>query len=83
VSLSNDNPPQYSEEAATIASNVPNSNLTMSKKYKTTTSYDYGATNAAGSATIDFNISGATIGYQVTVTVSVGAATCHAYFTPS
>lgn len=83
VTLSNYNPPQYSDITASIQSNVPNTSVTMSKAYKTTTSYDYSTTDSAGSTSITFYDSGATIGYKVVVTVTIGAATCQTSFTPS
>ena len=83
ISLSNDSPPQYYEEIATITSNQPNASVTLTKHYKTVTSYDTGMTDGNGNATIDFNISGATLGYTVVVNASVGAASCSTNFTPS
>ena len=83
ISLSDHSPPDGYEETATITSNVPNSSVTLTKAYKTTTSYDSGQTDSSGNATIDFNISGATAGFTVVVTASVGAATCRTSFTPS
>jgi hypothetical protein len=83
ISLSNDSPPQYTDEIATITSNQPNATVTLTKHYKTVTSYDTGMTNSVGGATIDFYISGATIGYTVQVDASVGAASCSTSFTPS
>ena len=68
IGLSNSSPPEGYEEAATITSNQPNAGVTLTKHYKTTTSTDTGTTNASGGATIDFNISDATIGYTVSLT---------------
>ena len=73
IGLSNDSPADGYEEVATITSNQANAAVTLSKAYKTVTSTDTGMTNASGGATIDFNISGATPGYTVVVTASVGA----------
>jgi hypothetical protein len=83
VSLSNAAPADYSDETASIQSNVPNSALMLTKQYKTTTSSDSGMTDANGNATVEFYISGATPGYTVTVTVTVGNAQCSTSFTPS
>jgi hypothetical protein len=55
----------------------------LTKQYKTTTSSDSGMTDANGNATVEFYISGATPGYTVTVTVTVGNAQCSTSFTPS
>jgi hypothetical protein len=82
VSLSEASPSDGAEETATIQSNVPNSSVTLSKAYKTTTSYDSGETNSSGSATIQFDISDASAGYRVVVTATVGAASCQTSFTP-
>lgn len=76
------NPPQYTNETATIQSNVPNASVTVTKYYKTVTSYDSGSTDASGNAAISFYISGATAGYTVQVTVTVGSASCSTSFTP-
>lgn len=83
VSLSNDNPPQYSDVIATITSNVPNTAVTLTRAYRKTTSTQTGLTNPNGTATIAFNISAPLVGVAVVVTVSVGAATCTTSFTPS
>ena len=83
VSLSNGSPADYSDETATIQSNVLDAAVTLAKAYKTTTSYDYGNTNASGAASIVFDISGASVGYTVVVTVSVCGATCRTTITPS
>jgi hypothetical protein len=81
--MSNSSPAQYTDVTANITSTVPNAAVTVAKHYKTTTSYDSGATNASGNAAVPFDISGATIGYPVSVVVTVGAATCSTSFTPS
>jgi hypothetical protein len=83
VTLSSSSPADYTNETATIQSNVPNTSVTLAKAYKTTTSYDYGMTDSNGNVTISFDISGASVGYAVMVTVTVGAATCYTSFTPS
>jgi hypothetical protein len=83
VVISNQNPLQYTEETATIASNVLSAAVTMKLYYKTTTTVDTGTTDFAGSASIPFYISGATIGYQVLVSVNVGGANCSTNFTPA
>jgi hypothetical protein len=83
VTLSNYNPPDYSDLTAQIQSNVPDASVTLSKVYKTTTSSDTGVTNAAGDSSINFYDSGATIGYRVVVTATVGQAQCETSFTPS
>ena len=83
VTLSNGSPADYTDEIASISSTVPNASVTLTKAYRTTTSGDSGETNASGAATIEFDISGATVGFTVVVTVSVGAATCQTSFTPS
>ena len=80
--MSDPNPSDYTDDTANITSTVPNSAVTVTKYYKTVTSYDSGATDASGNAAISFYISGATPGFQVTVTVNVGSATCSTSFTP-
>jgi hypothetical protein len=82
VSLSNPNPAQYTDETATVQSNVANTTVTLTKYYKTVTSYDTGTTDGSGNATIPFYISGASIGFTVTVTATVGSASCSTSFTP-
>jgi uncharacterized membrane protein YjfL (UPF0719 family) len=81
--MSNGSPADYTDVTANIRSNVPNAAVILKKQYKTTTSYDSGTTNSSGNAATTFNISGATIGYRVAVTVTVRAATCSTSFTPS
>jgi hypothetical protein len=85
VSMSNASPPQYSSETANIHSTLANSTVVLTKHYKTTTSVNNGSTNGSGNAAITFNISGASVGYTVKVSVSVGngAASCSSSFTPS
>ncbi len=67
---------------------MPNSSVLLTKCYKTVTSQDTGMTDTNGNAAVDFSISGATPGYTVQLTVSVGAASvgaasCQTSFTPS
>jgi hypothetical protein len=83
ISLSNYSPPDGYEEVATITSNQAFASVTLTKHYKTVTSYDTGVTDGSGNATIDFNISGASVGFIVSVDASVGAASCSTSFTPS
>jgi hypothetical protein len=83
VTLSSGSPADYTDETATIASNVPNTAVSLAKAYKSGTAYDSGATDTSGNATIVFDVSVATVGYTVAVTVTVGAATCGTSFTPS
>ena len=82
ITLSDYSPVDGEEETATISSNQANSSVSLKKTYKTVTSYDNGETDSAGSATINFNISGATVGYTVHVTATVGGASCSTSFTP-
>jgi hypothetical protein len=83
VSLSNDNPPQYSSVIATITSNVPDTAVTLTRTYQKTTSTQSATTDPNGTATIAFNISAPLVGVAVVVTVYIGAATCETSFTPS
>ena len=82
ITLSDSSPVDGEEETATVRSNQANSSVTLKKTYKTVTSYDNGETNSAGNATINFNISGATVGFTVRVTATVGGASCSTSFTP-
>jgi hypothetical protein len=82
LSLSSTSPADNAEITASITSSVPNTPFTLAKAYKTTTTYDYGTTNASGDASIEFDVSGATVGYPVVVTLTVGGATCITSFTP-
>jgi len=67
-----------------VTSNVPNAPLTVTKHYRTVTSYDSGMTNGSGSVSITFDIGSPTIGYTVQVDVNInnGRATCSTSFTP-
>ena len=86
VVLSSTSPPQNSNETVTIQSNVGNATVTLSLFYGGTPSFVYGTTDSNGNATITFNISGATVGYLVSVTATVGSAFCwgelHAHMRP-
>jgi hypothetical protein len=82
VTMSDPSPPQYSYETASVQSNVPNSALTVTAYYKTTTHPFSGGTDASGNGAVNFYISAATIGYTVNVTASVGPASCSTSFTP-
>ena len=83
VTLSNSSPAQGTEETATITSNAINAPVTLAKAYETTTTYDTATTDLNGNATISFNVSDATVGFVVVVTVTVEGATCRTSFTPS
>ena len=83
VSMSPPNPAQHSTVTAVITSTVPSTGVAVTVHYKTTTSSDFGSTDASGNSSVPISISGATVGYVVGVTVTVGAATCYSSFTPS
>lgn len=84
ASMSNPTPGTSGDETVNISSNVPNAPVTISKHYKTTTSYDSGTTDANGSAAVTFSIGRPTAGYTVEVDVSInnGEASCSTSFTP-
>jgi len=83
--MSNPTPAPGAEETVNITSNVPNAPVTVTKHYRTTTSYDDGSTNSAGSASIPFSTGSPTPGYTVEVDVSInnGEAACSTSFTPT
>jgi hypothetical protein len=83
IGLSNYSPPDGYEETATITSNQPNAAVTLTKHYKSVTSSDSGVTDGSGNATINFNISSASIGNNVPVDATAGSAACSTSFTPS
>ena len=80
--MSPPNPAQYSNVIADIESSVPNAAVQVSTHYRTITSYHPGTTDTPGNASVSINISDATVGYAVGVTVTVGSATCYSSFTP-
>jgi hypothetical protein len=84
ASMSNPTPGDSGNDTVNVSSNVPNSPVTVTKHYKTTTSYDSGTTDGSGSVSITFDIGHPTVGYTVQVGVNVnnGQATCSTSFTP-
>ena len=83
VSMSPQNPAQYTDVVANIVSSVPNATVQVTTHYRTITSYHPGTTDSTGNASVSINVYDATVGYVVGVTVSVGSATCYSSFTPS
>jgi len=70
------------DETVYVTSNVPNSTVTIVAYYKTTNHTFTAATDAGGSASDTFSIGRPTIGFTVTVDVTVGSASCSTSFTP-
>jgi hypothetical protein len=84
ASMSNATPGDYVDDTVIVSSNVADAPVSVTKYYRTTTTQDFGNTNANGVASIGLYTSGATIGFRVVVDVSVnnGQATCSTSFIP-
>jgi hypothetical protein len=86
ASMSNSQPSQYSSVVVRVGTG-PSASVLATAHYKTTTTSHTGTANSAGSATITFYISRATIGYRVLVSVGIQwggvRATCSTAFTPA
>ncbi len=83
ATISNPTPSDGGAETIQVTSNLPNTDVTATIYYETTTSEYPGITNSSGSATIAFGVGQATVGDTVTITVIVGSgATCTTSFTP-
>jgi hypothetical protein len=82
ASMSNDTPGRGGSDTLNVASNVPNTTITMTAHYKTTNSTYTGTTDGGGSGSITFGIGHPTAGYRVVVDVTVGSAHCQTSFTP-
>jgi hypothetical protein len=80
--MSNAAPADGSTTDVEIVSNQPNTQASATAAYASKDTTNSTLTGTSGSATIPFAISRATPGYQVNVTVTVGAATCSTSFTP-
>lgn len=74
--------PTGGDETVYVASNVPNTPVSVVAHYKTTTHPFTTATDGTGHATMIFSIGRPTPGYTVSVTVTVGSAHCETSFTP-
>ena len=81
ASISTVAPIKNSNETVTVKSNQPNSTISISAEYKTTTLTYTGTTDGAGNGTVLFNIGTAVSGNTVKLTVTVRAATCSTSFT--
>jgi hypothetical protein len=75
-------PADGGDQTVYVTSPVPNSAVTIVVHYKTTDHTFTAGTNGSGSASDTFSIGRPTIGFQVNVDVSVGAAHCSTSFTP-
>jgi hypothetical protein len=83
ATISNPTPSDGGAETILVTSNIPDTAVTATIYYETTTSQYPGITSASGSASIAFGVGQATVGDTVTITVVVGSgATCTTSFTP-
>jgi hypothetical protein len=82
ASMSNPTPGDGGDEIANVVSNVPSTAGTVTVRYKTTTHPFPFQTDSSGNAAVTFDIGSPTVGYQVAVDVSIGAASCSTSFTP-
>jgi hypothetical protein len=87
ASVSNGSPSQYTDVTVNgrlLISGAGQGGLTMDTTwhYKTTTSYCSATTNTNGVASCTRYISGATIGYQVNIDVTIDGYTATTWFTP-
>jgi len=83
ATISNPTPSDGGAETIQVTSNIPDTDVTATIYYETTTSEYPGMTNPSGSASIAFGVGEATVGDTVTITVIVGSgATCTTSFTP-
>lgn len=83
ASVSNASPAQNSYETVYVTSSVPDTPGDVAAHYKTTTHDFPTTTDVSGRAQVSFDISRATVGYQVEVDVDLsGRATCSTSFTP-
>lgn len=86
ASMSNSGPADYTDDYVYVTT-MPYAGVTTVASYKTTSTQHTGQADGSGKATIDYYISGATVGYTVSVSVTVTAhgrtATCSTSFNPS
>jgi hypothetical protein len=83
ASMSNPTPGDGGSETLSVTGNVPSAPVRLVVHYKTKNTSYSGATDASGAASVPFGIGRPTIGYTVTVDVTVGQqASCSTAFTP-
>jgi hypothetical protein len=86
ASMSNDSPVDYTEDTVEVTT-VPFAAVSAIAHYATTSTDEGGEADGSGNASVGYYISGATVGYPVSVSVTVTAggqsATCSTSFTPS
>ena len=83
ASVSNPTPVKNSNVTVSITSSVPNAGASVTAHYKSTNTQKSATTNSTGSASVTYDIGGATSGYTVVVDVTVGGvASCSTSFTP-
>ena len=84
--MSNDSPVDYTEDTVEVTT-VPFAAVSAVAHYATTSTDEGGEADGSGNASVGYYISGATVGYPVSVSVTVTAggqsATCSTSFTPS
>jgi hypothetical protein len=84
--MSSSSPADYTDDYVYVTTN-PYASVSTVAYYKTTSTQHTGQADGSGKATIDYYISGATVGYTVSVSVTVTtrgrSATCSTSFTPS
>jgi len=78
----NASPGDGGDVTVNITSNVPNASGTVNVEYKTTTHPYPFQTDGGGSASVTFDIGHPTVGYTVSVQVTIGSASCSTSFTP-
>jgi hypothetical protein len=83
ASMSNPTPGDGGSETLSVTSNLPNAAASLVVHYKTKNSFYSGATDSSGAGSVSFGIGRPTVGYTVTVDVTVGQqASCSTAFTP-
>ncbi|GEL94554.1 hypothetical protein [Cellulomonas composti] len=86
ASASPSNPRQYSWTTIKVAGTTKGAKVTTTAHYKTTTTKHSATADAKGKASVDYYVSGATVGYRVRVDVvaTKGSTrwTCSTSFTP-
>jgi hypothetical protein len=80
--MSNPMPGDGGTETLHVTSNLPNASISFVVHYKTTDHPFSGTTDASVAGSVTFSIGRPTIGYTVTVDVTVGQASCSTAFTP-
>ena len=81
--MSNPTPGDGGSEILYVTSNVPNAPVTVVVHYKTKNTSYSGTTDPSGAGSVTFGIGRPTVGYMVTVDITIGQqASCSTAFTP-